>query len=175
MSEESHLPPLTPRPLRRDDPVREHVAAIYAEHDVVYDADFEDDLEDPLTAYASGAFWVVDDAPGILPEGVRPATPLLATAGVVPNGAVRTIKRIYVASAARRLGLARQLLRLAASWGDFEATELWSDVRFRNAHRLYLSEGFVAGPVRVLTDPDRSVERYFRRDERWLRASSRQG
>jgi GNAT superfamily N-acetyltransferase len=88
----------------------------------------------------------------------------VATGAVLPNGAARLIKRMYVARRGRRLGLARRLLRELCTFGDFAWSELWSDVRFRNAHRLYRSEGFVPGSVRVLADPDGSVERYFRKD-----------
>ncbi len=142
----------TIRSWRPDDPVLDHIAAIYREFGLAFDAGFESDLLDIGGAFEGGAFWVAE-ADGRL----------VATAGVVPNGPARMIKRIYVAASARRLGLARQLLREAAAFGEFGRTELWSDVRFRSAHRLYLSEGFVAGPTRVLADPDRSVERYFSR------------
>lgn len=140
------------RPWRHGDDVAAHIRRIYEEHGLCFDPAFEDDLADVGRSYASGAFWVVEDGDGIV-----------ATGAVVPSGGVRLIKRMYVAARGRRLGLARGLLRHALGWGDFVATELWSDVRFAAAHRLYRSEGFVAGPVRVLADPDASVERYFRR------------
>jgi GNAT superfamily N-acetyltransferase len=149
--EEPHVVTI-PRLYRPGDPVREHVRGIYEEFGLAFDPAFEDDLDDVPGAYAGGAFWVVEDAEGIA-----------ATAGVVPYGPARLIKRIYVHARARRGGLARSLLRRCAAFGDFARTELWSDVRFRTAHQLYLSEGFVQGPTRVLADPDRSVERYFRR------------
>lgn len=140
----------TIRNWRPADPVMDHIAEIYREFGLVFDPGFESDLVDVAASYATGAFWVAEH------EGR-----LVATAAVVPHGPARLVKRIYVARDARRLGLARTLLRRAMAWGRFARTELWSDVRFRNAHRLYLSEGFTPGPVRVLADPDRSVERYF--------------
>lgn len=143
---------LTIRPVRAGDPVQAHVRGIYEEFGLSFDPAFEDDLEDVPGHYASGAFWVAER------EGR-----LVGTAGVVPHGWVRLVKRIYIAPEARRGGLARHMLRRCMGWGDWPRTELWSDVRFRNAHQLYLSEGFQAGPVRVLEDPDRSVERYFAR------------
>ena len=139
--------------LFRSDPVAQHISRIYAEHGLCFDADFEDDLFAVPQVYAQGAFWVVEE------EGR-----LLATAAAVPNGGVRLIRRMYVASEARRRGLARMLLQKCLEWGDFRRTELWSDVRFREAHALYRSEGFVSGHTRVLTDPDRSVELYFWRE-----------
>lgn len=134
------------------DDVAGHIRSIYDEYGLCFDPDFEDDLEDVATSYASGKFWVILDGEG-----------LVATGAVVPNGGARLVKRMYVAPRGRRLGLARLLLRRALAWGDFVATELWSDVRFPAAHRMYRAEGFQPGPVRVLADPDASVERYFRR------------
>lgn len=144
--------PITIRPLATTDPVQDHVRAIYEEFGLTFDPAFEDDLLDAPAYYARGRF-LVAEADGRL----------LATAAVVANGGARLIKRIYVAREARRRGLARRLLRECAAWGDFVTTELWSDVRFRDAHRLYREEGFTPGHVRVLADPDRSVERYFSR------------
>ncbi len=146
------LPRMEIRPFRAGDDVAAHVAAIYDEFGLGFDSAFEDDLFDIAGVYAHGEFWVVEAAGRIV-----------ATAGVVPHGGTRLIKRIYVAADARRHGLARQLLRRCAAFGTFSRTELWSDVRFRSAHQLYLSEGFRFGHTRVLEDPDGSVERYFSR------------
>ncbi len=137
---------------RPGDDARTHVAGIYREFGLAYDPGFEDDLEDVAAAYARGVFFVAEDAEGIV-----------GTAAVAPNGGARVVKRMYVASRARRAGLARALLARCLAWGTPGPTELWSDVRFAGAHALYRSEGFIAGHCRVLDDPDRSVERYFRR------------
>lgn len=144
----------TIRSWRPGDRVLDHIAEVYREFGVTFDPGFESDLLDIGASYAKGAFWVAEH------EGR-----LVGTGGVMPAGSARVIKRIYVAASARRGGVARALLRTAYGWGDFARTELWSDVRFRGAHRLYLSEGFQPGPARVLADPDRSVERYFWRIE----------
>lgn len=144
----------TIRSWRPTDPVLDHIATVYREFGLSFDPGFESDLLDVGQSYATGAFWVAER------DGE-----LVGTVGVVPAGFARVIKRIYVSASARRGGLARSLLRTAAAWGDYPRTELWSDVRFRGAHRLYTSEGFTPGPARVLTDPDRSVERYFWRLE----------
>lgn len=142
---------VTPASAPADSPaVAAHIARIYAEFGLEFDLAFEDDLIDLGASYGHGVFWIVEG------EGS-----MQATAGVAPHGASRVFKRLYVAPSARRTGIARGLLRLACAWGDFPRTELWSDVRFRNAHQLYLSEGFAPGPTRVLADPDRSVERSF--------------
>jgi GNAT superfamily N-acetyltransferase len=126
------------------------VARIYGEFGLEFDPDFEDDLLDVAASYAHGAFWVAEDADG-----------LVGTCGVVPNGWARVIKRMYVAPRGRRSGLATALLDRCLAFGSYGRTELWSDVRFRGAHAMYRRHGFTPGPCRVLTDPDRSVERYF--------------
>jgi GNAT superfamily N-acetyltransferase len=130
--------------------VAAHIAGIYTEFGLAFDLPFEDDLVDVAGTYAQGVFWIVEG------EGA-----IQATAAVLPHGGSRVFKRLYVARSARRTGLARALLHAAHGWGDFVRTELWSDVRFQDAHRLYLSAGFRPGPTRVLDDPDRSVERSF--------------
>jgi GNAT superfamily N-acetyltransferase len=135
-----------------NDDIVGHICGIYEEFGLGFDLDFEDDLVNVAASYAAGAFWVVEDAEGIV-----------ATGAVAAAGAARVIKRMYVAPRGRRAGLARGLLGHCLGWGEFACSELWSDVRFRSAHRLYLSEGFAPGPTRILDDPDRSVERYFRR------------
>ncbi len=130
--------------------VAAHIASIYTEFGLEFDLQFEDDLIDLDASYSTGRFWIIEGAGRIQ-----------ATAAILPHGGARIFKRLYIAPTARRGGIARALFRLACAWGDFPRTELWSDVRFRNAHQLYLSEGFLQGPTRVLDDPDRSVERSF--------------
>jgi GNAT superfamily N-acetyltransferase len=138
------------RPYQPGDRAVEHIAGIYHEFGLVFDPDFEDDLFDIPRVYARGLFLVVE-------EDGR----LLATGAAVPNGGLRMIRRMYVATAARRRGLASMLLARLMEWGDHSRTELWSDVRFRSAHAMYRRAGFQPGPLRILDDPDRSVERYF--------------
>lgn len=141
---------VTVRTWRPGDDAAGHVAKIYAEFGLAFDPAFEDDLTDVAAAYAHGAFYVIDDAEG-----------LVATCGVAPNGGARVIRRMYVAPRGRHAGLARLLLARCMAFGDFRRTELWSDVRFRGAHAMYRGAGFTQGHCRVLDDPDRSVERYF--------------
>ncbi len=138
------------RAWRPTDDVAAHIAAIYVEYGLCFDPSYENDLFDIEGAYAGGAFWVVEDEQGIL-----------ATAAVVPDSGARLIRRMYVARRGRRRGLAAELIAACEGWGSFSRTHLWSDVRFRAAHALYLGAGFRGGHFRVLTDPDRSVERYF--------------
>jgi len=141
-----------PRLYRPGDPVREHVKGIYEEFGLAFDDAFEDDLSDVPRAYAGGAFWVVEDDTGIA-----------ATAAVVPYGAARLVKRIYVAERARRAGVARSLLRRCAGLRGLRADgALERRALLARAPALPFG-GFRARATRVLADPDRSVERYFRR------------
>lgn len=149
------------RPWRDTDDVAGHIAAIYAEHHLCFDPVYEDDLFDVAGVYGHGAFWVAEDEDG-----------LVATAAVVPDGGARLIRRMYVAPRGRRRGLAARLLAQCEQFGSFARTHLWSDVRFRGAHALYRGAGFTPGHTRVLTDPDRSVERYFWRPSPWPRVGA---
>ncbi len=146
--------PFTIRSWRPGDDVAGHIARIYGEFGLCFDPDFEDDLLDVGANYARAHFLVAED-----PDGIA------GTAAACAEGGVRLIRRMYVAPRARRHGLARALLAECLRWGDFARTELWSDVRFRGAHALYQREGFVPGPCRALAAPDRSVERFFARDD----------
>ena len=143
------------RPWRSDDDVPGHISGIYQEYGLIFDPDFEDDLFDIPGHYRSGGFWVAAS------EGA-----LVGTVAVMPQGGARLLRRMYVKPEYRKTGLASILLKRAASEGPWRDTWLWSDVRFRAAHRFYQREGFVGGPCRVLDDPDRSVERFFWRRER---------
>jgi putative acetyltransferase len=105
-----------------------------------------------------GRFWVAESAGR-----------LLACAGLVATAdpAVVEMKKLYVAKDARQMGLGARLCSLveaeAMSRGAV-AIELWSDTRFRDAHRLYERRGYVRGPkTRELHDKSDSIEYYFRK------------
>lgn len=132
------------------DPVAQHIASIYHEYGLCFDKDFEDDLFAIPQMYRHGQLWVAYQDGRLVGSGAA-----------VPDGGSRLIRRMYVASSVRRQGLAQELLNRCLGFGDFTRTHLWSDVRFREAHKLYMKNGFIPGHVRVLTDSDRSVERYF--------------
>lgn len=90
------------------------------------------------------------------------------------GGYVRTapdtleIRHVYVLPEARRQGLAARLVEKvveAARARGCATVDLWTDTRFRDAHRLYARLGFVQGPeTRELRDLSDTVEFYFRRD-----------
>ena len=69
---------------------------------------------------------------------------------------------LYVDPALRRQGLARRLLTLveeAANKFDAEVIDLWTDVRFVEAHGFYESFGYVRQPgTRHLEDASSSIE-----------------
>jgi putative acetyltransferase len=108
-------------------------------------------------AQQGGRFWVAEH------EGE-----LVGCAGLVAgeNGTVE-MKKLYVAQDARKIGIGARLCSLveveAMSRGA-EAVELWSDTRFKDAHRLYESRGYERGPqTRELHDASNSVEYYYRK------------
>lgn len=72
------------------------------------------------------------------------------------------LKRLYVASSARRQGLGARLVELVEREAVRRAAPrifLWTDTRFRDAHRLYERLGYVRGPqLRVLHDASNSIE-----------------
>lgn len=112
----------------------------------------------PAGAYerAGGEFWVAAD----------PCTTVVATVGWRPmaSGAVG-LERLYVHRRWRRLGVAATLAafveQVARDLGA-PAVELWSDTRFADAHRFYLSRGYApGGPDRHLDDASATVEHHF--------------
>jgi GNAT superfamily N-acetyltransferase len=118
----------------------------------------DDDLPAPgTTAGRRGSPWWVVERGG----------ELIATIGVGPLRADGTVelKRLYVDQQHRGRGLASQLVRLvekhAAGLGA-DRVELWSDSRFREAHRRYAALGYEpTGEDRDLHDPSHTTEHRF--------------
>ena len=106
---------------------------------------------------AGGRLWVAEGdgtivgCVAILPEAERSAE----------------LKKLYVSSELRRLGLGARLCGLVeaeARRRGATTVMLWSDTRFEDAHRLYEGRGYERGPdTRELHDVSKSVEYYFRR------------
>jgi putative acetyltransferase len=107
-----------------------------------------------------GRFWVYEDSS-------TPAAPrVVACVGfTVVSGGVE-LKKLYVDRSARRRGLGGKLCTLVEDAARARAAgfvELWSDTRFRDAHRLYLGRGYAqTGVTRELHDKSDTVEYYFR-------------
>ena len=105
-----------------------------------------------------GRFWVAERQGWVV-----------ASAGLLPaDGGSIELKKLYVLDSARRSGLGGRLCELvereARSLGA-GYVELWSDTRFKEAHRLYERRGYVRGPrTRELRDLSATVEYYFRKE-----------
>lgn len=153
------------REARDDDGERliDLIKACYGEYDgcVLSVDDEAPELRKIATSHAEkgGRFWVAEH------DG-----DLVGAAGFVPGNkpGVLEMKKLYVAADARKIGLGARLCSLveveAMSRGA-EAIELWSDTRFKDAHRLYERRGYARGPkTRELKDASKSVEYYYRRD-----------
>lgn len=134
----------------------ELIGGVYAEYPgCVLDLDGVDaDLVAPATSFARSRsrLWVLDD-----PEGIT------ATVGAGPLVADTVeLKRLYVAARARRRGLGAQLVghvEEQATLAGARRVELWSDSRFRDAHRLYQRLGYRdTGQRRQLHDPSATTE-----------------
>jgi len=132
------------------------IDAVFAEHPgCILDVDAEmPELRAPATAAKtdSGRWWVAERGGQIV-----------GSVAVVPeeNGNIE-LKKLYVLQTARRSGLGAQLLALAESEARerrARAMVLWTDTRFREAHKLYAKLGFVRAPrTRLLNDISNSVE-----------------
>jgi putative acetyltransferase len=138
------------------------IKTVYDDYHYIVDFDeFEADLVDIQSTYqdAGGEFWVADDS-GLIAGSV----------GVLPHeNDTCELKRLYVAHAYRRRGLATRLLATAQGWAmsrGFRRMMLWSDVLLTAAHALYLKKGFRPLPATRAVDPTNptSVERSFEID-----------
>ncbi len=92
---------------------------------------------------------------------------LVGCAGLAPGkDGTMELKKLYVARDVRSNGLGARLCSLveieAMSRGA-ETIELWSDTRFKEAHRLYERRGYTRGRSRELHDASNSVEYYYRK------------
>jgi GNAT superfamily N-acetyltransferase len=105
-----------------------------------------------------GEFWVVERGGEIL-----------ATVAVklLPGGEAAELKTLYVSPALRRQGWGRRLSEMVIEYARARGRRrlvLWSDTRFKDAHRLYLGLGFRQLPeTRDLQDSNNSLEYSFER------------
>jgi len=138
------------------------IGAVYAEYPgCVLDVDAETpELRTPASAAKadSGHWWVA------VLDGK-----IVGSVAVVPEeGKTVELKKLFVATAARRRGLGAQLVTLAereARARRAASIVLWTDTRFEDAHRLYSRLGFARAPrTRVLNDLSNSVEFHYTKD-----------
>jgi GNAT superfamily N-acetyltransferase len=135
------------------------IGACWSEYpDIVMDVDSEmPELRALATYYQGkgGALWVAEAADRIV--GMIAARP--------DGDGVWEICRVYVLPNLHGGGLGHRLLDIAEAhaWSAGATTlELWSDTRFRRAHRFYEKRGYrQAGPTRVLNDLSVSVEFHY--------------
>ena len=129
------------------------IAEVYAEYDCVLDVERDEPhLLAPANYFrrSGGELWVVDE------QGL-----VRASAGVLLHKDAGELKALYVHPTLRRQGWGRRLVELAiehARRASKPRMILWSDTRFLDAHRLYLSMGFRQTGVRELQDCNNSVE-----------------
>jgi putative acetyltransferase len=135
------------------------IGDVFAEYPgCVLDVDAEmPELRAPASAASidSGRWWVAER------EGE-----IVGSVAVVPEeGGVFELKKLYVSDIARRNGLGARLVSLAESEArthDASSIVLWTDTRFREAHRLYSRLGFARAPrTRVLNDLSNTVEFHY--------------
>lgn len=92
---------------------------------------------------------------------------IVGCAGYIQKENVVELKRLYVAKDYRRHGLATRLTNkviFSAMENSARAVDCWSDTRFVEAHRFYLTHGFEQLPQsRKLNDPSDSEEWRFMR------------
>jgi putative acetyltransferase len=138
------------------------IGSVFAEYPgCVLEVDGEiPELRAIATAYRgwNGRFWVAE-------EGGR----VVGCVGVRARGGPGVeLCKLYVAREARRRGLGGALCALVEAEARARGAafvELWSDTRFKDAHRLYERRGYARGPeTRELHDLSGSVEYYFRLD-----------
>lgn len=143
-----------PRPVQPADTpgIIEMIRQVFREYE--YELDLEEDrhLLDPGAYFRArgGEFWVIE-ADG----AVR------ATAGVLLHPDAGELKTLYADARYRGRGWGRRLVELSiehARRAGRSRFRLWSDTRFREAHRLYRRMGFAEVRYRLLNDAYRSTE-----------------
>ena len=102
-----------------------------------------------------GRFWVAECAGRIVGSvGLRPR-----------KTGTMALVNLYVARSARRQGLGARLTGVVedgARQRNADTVDLWSDTRFRDAHRLYERLGYQRMPeTRRLNDLSSSIEFHF--------------
>lgn len=141
----------------------ELIGSAYAEYPgCVLDVDGEEpDLRAIASAYArkGGGFWVT-----IEPQSGA----LVGSVGWLPSSTQPgwlELRKLYVARAQRRRGLASELCTLVEDVARKQGAlgiSLWSDTRFLDAHRFYAVRGYQKqAETRALNDLSNTIEYRF--------------
>ena len=154
---------ISPRPVRTEDipGIIAMVSEVFAEYGLLLNAAIDEPrLLEADTYYrgSGGEFWVVEV------DGT-----IRASGAVYLHRRAGELKALYVHSTLRRQGVGRLLTRMAidhARAAGRPRMMLWSDTRFRDAHRLYRKMGFQEFGLRVLRDSHDSTEFGFEMDLR---------
>ncbi|MEP7216917.1 MAG: GNAT family N-acetyltransferase [Anaerolineaceae bacterium] len=137
------------------------VSAVFEEYGFPFaESEYDADLLDPGSHYdgARGWFAVAENGDG----------QVVGCVGVTDEGdGLFELHRLYVLAEARRSGTGRRLVnwvfQTALAHGCTRM-ELFSDVHFEDAHRLYIRQGFRNDRFRYAPDPWQSREWGFSRE-----------
>lgn len=150
------------------------IRAVYDEYGFTWDpAGYHADLYDLQHHYLDRghAFWVAQQEDSAIigtvalecfdPLPGAPGTALTIENTVRLGGCDCALQRLYVHPQARRQGTGSMLVNTVikdAGQRGRRHLEIWSDKRFRDAHRLYGKFGAVPVAERICDDPDESPE-----------------
>ncbi|MGE3165856.1 MAG: GNAT family N-acetyltransferase [Planctomycetota bacterium] len=130
----------------------------YAEYGQVIELDtLDEDLFEIERRYCppASAFWVLRDGPRLVGS--------VAVKGI--DGSTAELKRVFLDAALRGRGLGKALSRWAIDWArdaGYTRLDIWSDVLYETAHRLYLGLGaHDTGETRELGGRNHVFERGF--------------
>ncbi len=152
---------ISPRAVRTEDipGIIAMVGEVFAEYGLLLDAAIDEPrlLEaDTYFRGSGGEFWVVE-----VDGAIR------ATGAIYLHPDAGELKALYVHATLRRRGVGRLLTQMAidhARTAGKPRMILWTDTRFRDAHRLYRNMGFHEFGLRVLDDSHDSTEFGFEMD-----------
>ncbi|MCP4091859.1 MAG: GNAT family N-acetyltransferase [Planctomycetes bacterium] len=122
----------------------------------ILDVDLEEpELRAPASRYP--AFWVIEDEVGQI-------VGCIALQVREPQQRIE-LKKCYVHKSQRGAGLGRDLVQQVEDWARAQGcpeVELWTDTRFKLAHRVYTALGYEpSGRTRDLHDLSQTTEFHF--------------
>jgi len=105
----------------------------------------------------NGNFWVIEKNKKII-----------GSMGIAPNKKNLELHKVYISKSERRKGLARKLVLKAeryAKKNNYKKLILWSDTRFKEAHRMYLDFNYrKLNKTRKLYDISKTTEFCFEKN-----------